>query len=75
MKTTKIFIAVILVLAAVSATFVFSAIARAQDQGGDQSAILSKLDQVLTSQKDIMDQMASIKNELAIIKIRVTQQT
>lgn len=75
MKTAKIFIAVILVLAAVSATLVFSAIARAQDQGVDQSAILSKLDQVLANQKNIMDQMASIKNELAIIKIRVTQQT
>ncbi len=46
----------------------------AQAQGADESSVLAKLDEVLNGQKAIMDELASIKEELRIVKVRVTQQ-
>lgn len=46
----------------------------AQEQGADQSIVLAKLDQVLESQKALMGQMDAMKQELNIIKVRITQQ-
>lgn len=43
------------------------------DSGSD-SVISAKLDEVLSNQKTIMSQMESLKQELSIIKIRITQQ-
>lgn len=45
----------------------------AQDQAADQTGVLSKLDQVLNNQKIIMDEISSLRQELNIVKIRVTQ--
>jgi hypothetical protein len=39
----------------------------------DSSAVLSKLDTVLDNQKTILAGLAAIKEELRIIKIRITQ--
>jgi len=44
----------------------------AEGSGSDMN-ILSKLDNILAGQKAMLDDMAYIKEELKIIKIRVTQ--
>jgi len=46
---------------------------RAQDNMSG-SAISKKLDEILSNQKTIMQSMESMKSELNIIKIRITQQ-
>jgi len=46
---------------------------RAETAGSD-SEVLKKLDDVLGNQKAILQAMADLKQELYIIKIRVTQQ-
>lgn len=46
---------------------------RAQDGGQDTAALMAKLDQVLAGQREVMDQLAAMKQELNIIKIRITQ--
>jgi len=61
-------ILLIAVISAMSMSAVY-----AQDQSADQTEVLSKLNQVLTNQKVIMEQIASIKEELNVVKIRVTQ--
>ena len=47
-------------------------IVRAQGSASD-SDILRKLDDILNTQKAIQDDIAAIKEELAVVKIRVTQ--
>ncbi len=46
----------------------------AESSSGDDAAVLSKLDQVLQNQQTILNDIASLKEELRLIKIRVTQQ-
>ena len=45
----------------------------AQGSEGSDSSVLAKLDTVLRNQTAIMADLASIKEDLRIIKIRVTQ--
>ena len=66
MKMNKILIIIML-----SALLVVSAYA--QDQNQDLTAISAKLDQILNNEKVLMDEIASMKQELNVIKIRVTQ--
>ena len=75
MKFKKILIGIILavVLVAAASIFVNSGI-RAQEQAPDQSEVLAKLDQILNNEKVLMDQIASMRQDLNIVKIRVTQQ-
>ena len=74
MRGKKILISIILasVLIAGASVFVKSR-THAQDQGIDQGNISAKLDQILNNEKALMDQIASMRQELNIIKIRVTQ--
>jgi len=67
---------VVFILASVlvSLPLLLAGAARADDQSAKQDEILNKLDQILSNQKAIMDQMESLKQELNIVKIRVTQQ-
>jgi len=44
-----------------------------QDQSGNAD-IAKKLDDILNNQKTIMQRIESLKSELGIIKIRITQQ-
>lgn len=44
----------------------------AQTKSSD-SAVLEKLDAVLSAQKSMTDELAAIKEDLRIIKIRITQ--
>ena len=73
MKFKKVVIGIVLALILVSLPFILAGVTHAQAQGIDQSAIQSKLDQILDNQKLIIDQVATIKAELNIVKIRVTQ--
>ncbi len=45
----------------------------AESSETDNSAVLAKLETVLSNQKSIMEALAAIKEELGIIKIRITQ--
>ena len=74
MRIRKILIGIMLasILIAAASMFVNSR-THAQDQTQDQSAMMSKLDQILNNEKVIMDEIASMRQELNIIKIRVTQ--
>ena len=73
MKFRKAVISIVLALVLVSLPFILGGVTHAQVQGGDQSSILNKLDQILSNQKALMDQMAAVREELNIVKIRVTQ--
>ena len=46
----------------------------AQSSSGPDAGVIAKLDTVLENQKAILDNLASIKEDLRIIKIRITQQ-
>lgn len=74
MKINKILGGVILSLLLIASISLFANIrTHAQEQGVDLSTISAKLDQILNGQKAIADQVASIRQELNIVKIRVTQ--
>lgn len=45
----------------------------AQGTAGADSGIMAKLDQVLANQRTILDELAAMREELRIVKIRVTQ--
>ena len=74
MKTKNIIItlAVFLTILVTLLTFTKSTV-RAEDTA-DVTALSAKVDEVLSNQKMILQGLASIKEELNIIKIRITQQ-
>lgn len=76
MKYKKVLIGIILAAFLLSLPFFLAKSMYAEDlaQASDQSAVLSKLDQILNNEKVILDQISSMKQELSVIKIRVTQQ-
>ena len=47
---------------------------RAQSSSGPDAGVIAKLEAVLENQKTILDNLASMKEDLRIIKIRITQQ-
>ena len=62
-------IRIMLVSVLILAAFIFvNSSIHAQDQQG-QSSVLSKLDQVLSSQKVLIDQVSAMRQELNIIKM------
>ena len=78
MSFKRAIIGIIIVLLLAVVPFLFTKVTHAQEQsqGGasvDMSGVLSKLDQVLNNQRAIMDQIAALREEMRIIKIRVTQ--
>ena len=74
MRGSKILTGIILAAVLIAAISVFvNSKTHAQDQMQDQSGIESKLDQILNNEKIIMDQVSSMRQELNVIKIRVTQ--
>lgn len=70
MKIKSIFVAVVVLMAA---AFTFQAFFGAMAQAQDTSAILDKLTKIMKSQDAMAQDLAIIKSELNIIKIRVTQ--
>lgn len=63
----------IAVVVLVAAAFFAQAITGTTVKAQDSSAVLSKLNEILKGQQDIAADIASIKSELDIVKIRVTQ--
>ena len=57
----------------VAAAFLIQAFIGTMAKAQDDSAVLSKLNEILKGQQAIAADMASIKSELNVIKIRVTQ--
>jgi hypothetical protein len=75
MKITKVLLWLcILVIVASSFLGIANKPTHAQDSAGNEAEVLAKLTQILDNQKAILDQLASMKEELRIIKIRITQQ-
>ncbi|MCM8760526.1 MAG: hypothetical protein NC938_07045 [Candidatus Omnitrophica bacterium] len=50
------------------------AVTSAQGPASQGEELLAKINEILANQKDIIEDLAAIKEELRIIKIRVTQQ-
>ena len=75
MKTTKTLVWLCILIVVIS-SFLGAAnkLTHAQDSSGPGADVIAKLDRVLDNQKTILDQLASMKEELNIIKIRITQQ-
>lgn len=73
MKLSRVIVIVVLALFVTLPLFL-SGTVNAQDETSVQGDISGKLDQILSNQKAIMDQIASVKQELSVVKIRVTQQ-
>lgn len=74
MKVKKILIGITTVAVLTAASiFIISRIHAQEQQAPDQSEISAKLDQILNNEKALMDQIASMRQELNIVKIRVTQ--
>lgn len=67
----KIILAVIVViLVVVVGTSIFG-ISHAQNEGSG-TAVLSRLKEIISNQKDILRELSAMKEELRIIKVRVT---
>ena len=73
MKLKKVLAGVVLVSFLASLPLLLAGPAHAEDQAVNQTEISNKLDQILASQKAIMNEIAAMKQELSIIKVRVTQ--
>lgn len=71
MKATKVFIMVF--SAALIITGICAVGVSAEEQNIAEDEILSKLADIYKTQQDIENQLSDIKQELEIIKIRVTQ--
>ena len=72
MKGKKILIGIMLALVLIGAASIFLS-KRTDAQEADQSGIMSKLDQILSNEKILVDQITAMRQEINIIKIRVTQ--
>ena len=70
MGIKNIYIAVIILVAA---AFVAQALMGTMAKAQDESAVLDKLDKILKAQETMAQDIAAIKSELNVVKIRVTQ--
>jgi hypothetical protein len=70
-KTVIMFFISIAVIAAVSG--LTARAIHAQGSDSSDSVVAAKLDKVLINQKSIMEELDAMKEELRIIKIRITQ--
>lgn len=74
MKIRKVVFAVFISIVVAAALLGMTGRAiHAQSSGASDSSALAKLDEILNNQKSIMADLAQIKEELRIIKIRITQ--
>jgi glucosamine 6-phosphate synthetase-like amidotransferase/phosphosugar isomerase protein len=72
MKSKKI-LAIIVLAVMLAASSSLAQDETQQAPSAELNEIIGKLNEVLSSQKALMEQVASLKEELNIIKIRVTQ--
>ena len=73
MKFNKILIGAALVSVLIAASVFVNSRIRAEEQGSNYGDISAKLDQILNNEKAMLDQISSMRQELNVIKIRVTQ--
>ncbi len=73
MIARKMVFAVLLVVFLVSILSFFGAVRSYAQDKDSSSALSAKLDEVVGNQKTIMQELDAIKEELNIIKIRITQ--
>ena len=74
MKTGKLIFVLIVSVTVIAALLTLTGRAtHAQGSGVSDSAVPSKLDEIINNQKIIMAQLDLLKAELNIVKIRVTQ--
>ena len=75
MSTRKILLGIIACLIVIVALAAMTGVVtHAEGQGTDESSVLAKLDEILNGEKAIMADIAAMREELRVIKIRVTQQ-
>ena len=65
--STIVVIAVIMLLLTMTGRTTYA------QSSGDSNTVLAKLQEVLNNQKQIMAELASLKEDVRIVKIRVTQ--
>lgn len=70
MNLKNIFVAAVVLAAA---AFAVQAITGTMAKAQDDSAVLSKLDEIIKGQQAVLQSVESMKAEIKIIKIRVTQ--
>ena len=73
MIVRKMIFAVLVVLSIVSILSFFGGTSSHAQDKDNSSGLSAKLDEVLSNQKAIMQELDTIKKELNIIKIRITQ--
>jgi len=74
MISVKRILSWILIALALISIPIFSGSAAYAEDGATDSEISKKLDDILSNQQTILSELASIKEELRTVKIRVTQQ-
>ena len=70
MNAKNIFIGVVMLLVA---AFIAEAVTGTLVKAQDDSAVLNKLNQILKGQQAIAADIAALRSELNVVKIRVTQ--
>ncbi|MDD5136708.1 MAG: hypothetical protein PHX20_07350 [Candidatus Omnitrophica bacterium] len=74
MEFKRVLVGIVLVLLMAAPPLFFTKTTQAENDSNDQSGvIIGKLNQVLDNQKAIAADIASMKQELSVVKIRVTQ--
>jgi len=73
MKIKNVVVGVVVILVIASSLLLVTQKIQAQGQG-DNADLSKKLDDVINSQRAIIDSLNDMKSELKIIKIRITQQ-
>lgn len=73
MNIRKVLVGAAIVLVAVTGIIIAARAAHGQAAEQASPDVSGKLDQVLSNQKSIMQSLESMKQELNIIKIRITQ--
>lgn len=73
MKPQKAIMVFISAAAFVAVLSLAGSVLHAQSSDSSSSVVAAKLDKVLVNQKSIIEDLAAIKEELKIIKVRVTQ--
>ena len=72
-KANNLILALAVVLVAVWSLLALAQLAAPAHAAAESSAVTAKLDAILTGQRQVLAAIESMKSDLAIIKIRITQ--
>jgi hypothetical protein len=74
MKTGRAVVAFVILIVVVAVFLGMTGrVIHAQDSGASDPTVMTKLDAVIGNQKLIMESLVAIKEELGVIKVRVSQ--